>query len=164
MRPADSSGVRTLAALAVVAGAWGATPARADDPHRHDRQVQTAPQPVISGTRWATDAPLRQGMTRIRALTAPWTTRTDRPGETDAVDARATAAAIRAQVQFLIDHCRLEPQADAALHELIADILRGADALSLPARRGEGVAMIQAALQRYPKTFDHPGWEPLPVP
>lgn len=157
----DPRYVRTLAALAVAAITSNPADASTGDAHGHYAHVQEAPSPMHDGARWATDAPLRQGMTRIRELIEPWATPAGRP---DGKGPGVAAAAIRTQVQFMIDNCKLEPQADAALHQLIADILRGADALSRPASRSEGVALIAAALRRYPQSFDHPGWQSLSVP
>lgn len=108
-----------------------------------------------AGRRWATDAPLRQGMTAIRALVEPLGAgQRLEPGQGARV-----AQGIREQVNFLVANCKLAPQADATLHVLIGDLLRGAAELEQPGADARGVATIRAALALYPQYFDHPGWE-----
>jgi hypothetical protein len=62
-------------------------------------------------------------------------------------------------VNDMIANCKLQPDADAALHGLLAKFLVGANA----ARTGQGLpaalADMQDALQRYPLLFDDPTWD-----
>jgi hypothetical protein len=107
------------------------------------------------GKRWATDAPLRQGLERIRDGVAPIVAAsTARPLTKD--EATALSGAIKDQVQFLVENCKLEPRADAALHVLLNDFLEGAD----PASKA-GLERVVKALNLYPHHFDHHGWRPL---
>lgn len=60
--------IRILAALACLAFA-NAVPTA--EPHRHDAMPGASGQLQLdNGKRWATDAPLRRGMTEIRAQVA----------------------------------------------------------------------------------------------
>jgi hypothetical protein len=106
------------------------------------------------GRKWATDAPLRQGMENVRALLA-------QAGPASAMDdarAAALAGGVRAQVNFMILNCKLEPRADAVLHVLIGELVGGAGELAEPRTRASGLGTIERALQQYPQYFDHPGW------
>lgn len=98
------------------------------------------------GQRWATDEALRTGMQRIHVAT--------RQNSPD------LAQIIRQQVDYLIANCKLEPEADATLHGIIARLLAGADALEKNPASIEGMENIRQALHQYPEYFDHPGWQP----
>ena len=115
-----------------------------------------APEGLVlnEGRKWATDEPLRKGMENMRALAAQ-----AGPASTmDDAHAAALADGLRAQVNYLILNCKLEPRADAVLHVLIGELLGGASELADPPTRARGVAAIERALQHYPQYFDHPGW------
>ena len=63
----------------------------------------------------------------------------------------------------MVKNCKLDENADAMLHLLLADIIAGADAMagqdSSEARKG--AEKIAHALENYPTYFDHPGWRGL---
>jgi len=100
-----------------------------------------------AGRRWDTDEPLRTGMQRIR----------DAALQQQGV---ALAATTKEQVDYLIANCKLDPQADAALHGIISQLLTGADMLSKTPESPEGVEKIRHALHQYPDYFNHPDWQP----
>jgi hypothetical protein len=129
---------------------------------QRDHDGHTAAVPVASGQRWATDAALREVMTRLRhALGAVQLGDPARPlGASQAVQLQA---AVEESVSFLIAHCELPEQADAALHELLADLLEGAKALAEPAERDQGAQRILATLHRYPEVFAAPHWREAAV-
>ncbi len=117
-------------------------------PAGHADHAGHAALSLDDGRKWATDAELRQGMTRIQALVAA-------PG-----DPGRTAEAIHGEVAALVANCRLEPRADTVLHALIGELLAGAEAMARPETAAAGLAGVRAALARYPVYFDHPGWRP----
>jgi hypothetical protein len=79
-----------------------------------------------------------------------------------AADFRHLATDIEGHVAYMIENCRLEEDADAVLHRLIAEILEGAAAMrSEGAARAPGAAQVAAALNHYGRLFDDPGWTPL---
>ncbi len=131
--------VSTTAILMMVSlpSAWAVQPT-----HEHAEHSALV---LNEGRKWATDLPLRTGMERIRALIA-------------APPALGLAANIRGQVDFLILNCELAPQADAALHVLLADILEAAAVLQEDAASAPGRARISQSLMRCGEYFDHPGW------
>ena len=108
------------------------------------------------GQRWATDAPLRKGMTEIR--TAVDALRHFEHGHIGPEQAATLATRIEGQVAYLVANCTLEPQADAALHAIIAKLLQGAAALKADPDDRTAVATLRRALQDYPRQFDDPGW------
>jgi len=68
-----------------------------------------------------------------------------------------TGAKIEATVQDIFKTCKLEPAADAAIHPILAELLKGAD-LFKKGNEKEGHEIIHNALLRYEDFFDHPGW------
>jgi len=74
----------------------------------------------------------------------------------DPVQARAIAAGVHEQLAYLVANCKLDPAADAVLHALLADLVKGADGLTVDGEAG--MALIRHALDQYPRYFDHPGW------
>jgi hypothetical protein len=140
-----------------VVAAQDAEPAVAAD---HQTHAEHGAAPVLSqGQRWATDAPLREAMLRIRdgvAAGAP----AFHAGTLSAAEAQALATAVEADVQFMIANCRLAPEPDAALHALIGRMFGAAKALRADPASAAGLPQLEAVLNDYGATFDHPGWEP----
>jgi hypothetical protein len=100
-------------------------------------------------------------MTRIRSAVEQ-----DRPayerGTLQAEAAGALAAAVEADVRYMVENCKLEPEPDAALHALIGRMLSAAGAVRGDPGSPDGVPQLVAVLHDYGATFDHPGWTPLP--
>lgn len=138
--------------------AW---PAVAQDhaAHHPTTPATTAAQPGPR-QRWATDAPLRKGMAEIR--TAVDALRHYEHGSIGPEQAATLATAVEAQVAYLVANCRLEPEADAALHAIIARLMQGAAALKADATDMAAVATLRQALEDYPRQFDDPGWTATP--
>lgn len=148
----------TAALLSVGAG----TALAQDHGHSHEagRDSGGAAQLTLNnGKKWATDANLRQGMSRIRDALA-----TELPaihaGKATAKQYRALAQKTNDQIAFIVKNCKLDENADAMLHLLLADIIAGADAMvgqdNSEARKG--AEKIAHALENYATYFDHPGW------
>ena len=144
------SGTLSLSALGFAAPALSA--GRAADPHAHEHHA--AEPAAVPAERWRTDAPLRQSMEGIRDLLAPL----HGSAELTAQQASAIAEGVTGHVQYMITHCDLAPEADAALHTLIGDMLQGASKLSDQRTARAGIEQIDSALGRYPSYFEHPGW------
>jgi hypothetical protein len=132
-----------------------------DHGHAHEAAAP-AKLTLNKGQKWATDANLRQGMNRIREAMAA-----DLPaihgGKATVKQYRALAQKTNEQISFMVQTCKLEPEADAMLHLLLADIIAGADAMR---DKGVGEARLGAekivqALEDYGVYFSHPGWRGL---
>ncbi len=136
-----------MSALLIGAAVWvehawfGHTPAA----HEHAEAEHTQ-MALNAGKRWATDEALRTGMQRIRDAAA------EQQGA-------ALATTTKEQVDYLITNCKLDSQADAALHGIISQLLTGADMLSKKPESLEGMEKIRHALHQYPDYFDHPDFE-----
>jgi len=150
-----------LVSAAALLAAMAALPAMAQsahDAHAAHSHVAPAAEPAPApAQRWATDAPLREGMRGIRQ--AVQALEHYEHGHMDAVQARNTAQHIDEAVKGMIAACKLKPEADAALHGLLAKFLAGAKAV----RESEeapsaAIADMRAALARYPQLFDDAEW------
>lgn len=120
--------------------------------HDHQHDGAQGQMQLNAGQKWETDAPLRTGMEKIRALVAS-------AAPDDAASMQSLAGGIREQVDYLIQNCKLAPQADATLHVMLAEVLQGADLISKENDPVRGLSVINAALDAYPRYFAHAGWE-----
>lgn len=121
----------------------------------HTRPV---PEDVPPARRWATDAWLRDGMRRVRS--AVDVLGHYEHGHMDAAQAANAAALIDAAVGDMVANCSLTPDADMALHGLLAEFLAGAKALREAREPPTAeIASMRDALARYPQLFDDPQWD-----
>lgn len=149
---------------AAAAPAAQAPPAAADAGHdahaahaaHADAPVDAAPLPP-AGQRWATDAPLRAGMARIRS--AVEALQHGLMGHLTEAQQKDAAAQVDAAVADMIANCKLEPEADASLHGLLAPLVAGAGAVREGRFGQPELAAMQDALAQYPQRFDDPGWD-----
>jgi len=63
----------------------------------------------------------------------------------------ALAKKVESEVAGIVQNCKLEPEADAQLHIVIADLMAGAD----------DAERVAKALNAYGEHFDHAGWKRL---
>lgn len=76
----------------------------------------------------------------------------------------ALAGKVEAQVSYIVENCKLKPEADAQLHVLIREMMQGVDIMrgkDPQAKRAQRAEKIVTAFNTYPKYFDHQGWKPL---
>ncbi len=115
------------------------------------------------GHKWATDAPLRAGMGRIRGLVEPQLAAAH-AGKLTPAQYGELATRIETEVGGIVANCKLEPKADAMLHLVIADIGAGTDAMAgkdATARPALGLVEVARAVNQYGSHFDHPGFKPI---
>lgn len=131
--------------------------------HSHAEADVPAKLALNKGRKWTTDAPLRTGMARIRDLAAGGVERAH-AGTLDAKAAAALGGQVEQEVAGIVANCKLEPQADAMLHLVIADIGTATDVLAGKAAGKtpeQGLLHLAAAVNAYGKHFDHPGLKPV---
>jgi hypothetical protein len=155
------SAIVVILVAAAGIGLWTHFHGKHGDAHAHHGAATTALS-LNNGKRWETDAPLRTGMQRIRETASPALAAHARRALTPA-DAKALSASIQENVNYLMQNCKLEPKADAALHVLITDMLQGGAMLAADPSSAEGAALVGNSLRRYPEFFDHPGWVAVPA-
>ncbi len=146
-----------ISALALLVAIGGA---RAASEHAHDEHG-AGPKAALTldhGRKWATDEPLRRGMTRIRGHLERL-----HAGRPDAAAYERLAKDVNTEVAYILQNCRLPKQADEVLHVVLADVMQGAAALE-GKQQGmspdQGARRIAHALENYARYFDHPDWRP----
>ena len=123
--------------------------------HAEHMQNAAAESPP-AGQRWATDAPLRRGMRSLREATS--VLEHYEMGHLDDAQRDAAVAKIDAAIQDMFANCKLEADADVALHGLLAKFMAGAEAARTGAFTKAQLTPMQDALVSYPKLFDDSGW------
>lgn len=156
---------RSLLTL-VLAGtlSLGAAPAQAvpDGRHHHGEEGPAALS-LQDGAKWKTDATLRRGMENIRDLLEPKLQAIHHDRLKPAQYA-ALASRIEYEVADIVAGCKLDREADAMLHLVLAEINAGTEGLAGKDRalgRHGGAVKIYRALENYPAYFEHPGWRTI---
>lgn len=128
--------------------------------HSAHQAAETQHLKLNHGKKWMTDANLRLGMERIRdALSAEMTA--IHSGKMSAKQYQGLAQKVNDQISFMVQNCKLDKDADAVLHLILAGLVSGADAISAAGdehSRHLGVEKILHRLNDYATYFDHPGW------
>ncbi len=151
----------TISAVAILPHVLTAFPAAAADTHRHDGHA--AVLKLNQGAKWQTDAPLRTGMETIRQAVGQAIADVH-SHRFDAAHSRSLAETVNKQVGYIVQNCKLQPEADDVLHAIIADIGQSVDVISAgsaPTEREQGVVRLARTLDDYAAHFDHPGWKGL---
>lgn len=119
-----------------------------------------------AGKKWPTDDALRKGMTSIRTSVAAALPAVH-AGKVSNAEYAALGKDMGAQVAYIVQNCKLDPEADAQLHVVVADIVNGIDTVEGKQQdkaRALGVVKVAQALNTYGKHFDHKGWQPIVLP
>ncbi|MHA3904206.1 hypothetical protein ACTPOE_11810 [Castellaniella sp. WN] len=140
-------------------------PLRAAETHDHGHASPATPT-LDHGQKWAADVPLRQAMGNLRQAVARALPDAHAGTFSDAsYDALGEQA--NRELAYIVENCKLEPQADAVLHVILADVVEGAGIAGgqqAGQPRAAGVVRLAEALNRYGAYFDHPGWQDIQVP
>lgn len=143
------------AILAALLGLGVMVPAVAQDHAQHATAVEASTPAPVQG--WATDAPLRKGMADIRgAVQALAHYEMGHMGQEQAL---AKANTINQSIGYMVVNCKLDLQADAALHGIIAKLAQGTAALKADPKDMAAIATLRSALEDYPRLFDDPDWK-----
>jgi hypothetical protein len=138
--------------------------AHAAEPHGHaPGHSASSGLQLDNGHKWATDAPLRRGMSEIRTAVDSASPAVH-AGKAKPATYAALGKRVEGQVGRIVAECKLEPKADAMLHLVVADLVAGADAMKGAASGGEGRAgllKVAVALDAYGKHFDDKAFKPL---
>lgn len=130
--------------------------------HRHGDAMPHKIE-LNAGKKWETDAPLRKGMSAIRAAVA--TAIADAHGGKGAPAMYdASAKEVGARVADIVKTCKLTPKADAQLHIVVGEIMDGVEAMEgkqAGKQRVAGLVAVAKAANTYGEHFAHPGWKPL---
>lgn len=112
--------------------------------------------PQFPARRWVPDAPLSEGMLRVRAVTGALAH--GGHGHLDDAQVQGIAAELQSAVEAMFAQCKLEPEPDAALHPLLARVLGAAAVLRERGFDEDALATLGQVLADYPRLFDDPAW------
>ena len=132
-----------------------ATLVQAAPTHQHAGHVVHAAVPVPA-QRWATDAPLRDGMGRVHAALDEL--RHYEMGHMSQTMALDRVATIEKATAYMFANCKLAPAADAALHGMLVPLLAATQTFKKHPQEMAAVAVMRDAVVNYPRYFDDPGW------
>lgn len=132
-----------------------ATGPRGDTHAGHDARAADAAVAVPADhVRWTPDAPLVEGMARVReAMTGLAHHEMGHLGESNVL---VLAADIDDAIEFMFASCKLDAAPDVALHGLLARLMAGTQALRADPADAAPVAGMRAALVDYGLLFDDP--------
>lgn len=149
--------VFSVSALAL-AGALFAAPVMAQSAAHHDHAAHAGHDAKVQAPaqRWATDAPLRAGMRNLREATE--TLNHYEMGHLDDTQRDNAVEKIDAAIKDMFANCKLKPEADVALHGLLAKFIAGANAVRAGKFTKAELAPMQEALTQYPQLFDDAEW------
>lgn len=131
-------------------------PHAGDDPHAHDAPHVQHGQlgmdvAVAEGHEpWTPDAPLIEGMSRVRAAIAGL------EADPDPATVVARASDVDAAIEYMFANCELETEPDVALHAILARLMAGTQALHANPADAAPVADMHAAVGNYEALFDDP--------
>ncbi len=138
----------------------------ADTGHSHGHHHDThGPMELNDGEKWETDAALRQGMGELHQVVSTGLERAH-AGALTSGDYNEMAADIMAQFDYIVENCALEPEPDAQLHILLANIIQGVQVIEGKVsgeQPEDGLIKMAEALNSYGVYFDHPQWESFDV-
>lgn len=126
-----------------------------DDHAAHDTHAAHAvPEVADDHVRWQPDEPLREGMRRM--ATAVGALGHHEHAHLDAVQVRKLADEVNGAAAYMFANCTLEPEPDAALHGLLAQLMGGARSLAQNPDATAPIAPMREALVDYVRLFDDP--------
>ncbi|MFP5485838.1 MAG: hypothetical protein ACLGHV_09250 [Gammaproteobacteria bacterium] len=137
----------------------------ATDAHDHGKSAPHKLE-LNAGKKWGTDDALRKAMSGIQASVTQ-TLPAAHAGKASAADYDAFGKDVTAQVTYMVENCKLDPQADAQLHIIVADLMAGVEAAQGKhgeKKRASGVVKVAQAANAYGKHFDHAGWKAIQMP
>ena len=112
---------------------------------------------TIPAQRHASDAALREGMSRIHAALDEL--RHYEMGHMPQSIAIERVASIKLATDYLFANCKLDAEADAALHSMLVPLLNGVQAFDKDPADTSTVAAMRGAVADYPNVFDDPNWQ-----
>jgi hypothetical protein len=145
------------------AGTAQAADGRGHDAHAAHGHDSTESLRLNDGKKWATDAALRKAMANIRRAMAA--SLNDIHANRFSADRYISLSRkIEAEVGHIIRNCKLEAQADAQSHLIVADLLAGSELMAGKTKdssRESGAIKVIGALKNYGDYFDDPGFKPI---
>ena len=110
---------------------------------------------VVNAQRWAADETLHQHMRGVRAAVEALD-HYER-GHMGPEQAIVIVTQMERHVDEIIAQCKLAPDADAALHAILAPLMTGAASLKSDPKRIDVIPSMREAMAQYERQFDYAG-------
>jgi hypothetical protein len=155
-----------LSAILLVAGLSLAAASHATPTHKHDAHADHGAPATLqlnAGKKWETDEALRKAMSSIRQSVAA-SLHEIHENRLPAAGYGVLAKKVENEVASIVSNCKLEPQADAQLHLIVAELLEGSEQMAgkiKKAKRQDGAVKVIGALEKYATYFDDPKFKPI---
>lgn len=133
--------------------------APANNEHEHDGHGSMELR-LDNGSKWAVDAPLSRAMNNIGSAMHK-EIGAIHSGELAEEKYAALAKKINNEVNYMVENCKLEPEADAQLHLVIAELMEGSTAMENKANARYGAVKVMGAIESYVTYFDDPNFKPI---
>lgn len=105
--------------------------------------------------RWEPDAPLIEGMSRVRTALSGLA-HAGAAQHPDEATVAARAADIDASIEYMFANCSLDTEPDIALHAILARLMAGTQALHADPADTAPVADMEATIENYEQLFNDP--------
>jgi len=134
--------------------------------HQHDAHADHGAPATLqlnAGKKWGTDEALRKSMASIRQAVDA-SLHQIHENRLPAAGYGALASKVEGEVANIVANCKLEPQADAQLHLVVADLLAGSEQMAgkvKKAKRQDGAVKVIGALEKYATYFEDPQFKPI---
>ncbi len=150
-----SKKILILAAFCVASFYGNVTQARQHQHHSSEHGKLSLNQ----GKKWNSDAPLRQSMNTLHAEFQRKIAG-KRHQALSNTDFKQLGEITHTEIANIVANCKLTPEADAVLHQIIAEMTQGADVMTGKAKGQPAKAThkVITALNNYGRLFDHPNW------
>ncbi len=144
-----------IAAMTLSLSAVTTVALSADSDHDHHGTMELT---LNNGSKWAIDAPLSQAMNNIASAMQEHVGALHSEEVAEHKYAKL-AGIINDEVKYMIENCQLEPDADAQLHLIIADLMAGSVAMENATNSQDGAVRVLGALENYGNYFDDPSFK-----
>ena len=148
----------------VIALIFSACPvAGSENEHQHGHGPKKHPPAPEAGKKFESDKPLRSHMSAIRTEMQS-RIKSVHQGQAKEEVYRQLAERIDGSVRSIFKDCKLKPEADAALHVILTEIMAGSSSMKsgVDAKtRADGFSKVVNGLKMYAQTFHDSGWKPI---
>ena len=133
---------------------WGETTS-------HEGHQGAAVELTLNGqAKWQGDENMLKGMNAIRSALAPRLSAIH-DDTLPSADYMALAGEIEAQVDFMVENCKLTPEVDEQFHIVLGHVLDGVSELKSETDPRAGAVLVVEALNAYGSHFEHANWQPI---
>lgn len=147
----------TITGMVLSLAAVTAVAAPADHEHDDHGAMELT---LDNGNKWAIDAPLSRAMNNIRNAMHK-EMGAIHSGKLAEDKYAALAKKITNEVAYMVENCDLEPEADAQLHLVIADLMTGSSAMENKTNARDGAVKVIGAIENYATYFDDPDFKSI---